>query len=307
MPDPSVAIVILYLDQREALIACLQSCGKIDYDNYEIIVVENGSLSVQDWREAMGSAGPVRVVWSATNIGYARGNNLGIRDAWNRGAAYILLLNDDTVVAPEFLRLLVAAGEQAPDVGALGPAIFHLDDPTKIWFAGAKFDRDECDVRNLNDTEWAAGASRAVRDSDYVTGCCVLMKRGTIDRVGLLDERFFLYWEDTDWGLRVKASGLRNVVVPTARIWHRVSVSSGGVDSPLRVYHKTRSHLFFARRYAPAALPKVHKRFMRDVAWLALKSRTHGRLTVARAIASAVRDFHLRRTGAGPAWLWRKR
>ena len=303
MFEPRVAIVILHFDQREALIACVESCGKIDYDNHEILVVENGSPGGLDWRQATSGAHGVRVLRSATNVGYARGNNLGIREACDRGAAYVLLLNDDTVVGPEFLRLLVEAGERASDVGALGPAIFCLDEPNRLYFAGAEFDRDACEVKSLNYRD----AGQGPQDTDYVTGCCILMKRGAIERVGLLDEQFFLYWEDTDWGLRVKASGLRNVTVPAARIWHRVSMSSGGFSSPLRVYHKTRSHLFFARRHAPLALPRLHRLFARDIAWLLLKSRNHGRLSVARAMMAAARDFHLDRTDPGPLWLWRKR
>lgn len=305
MRNPKVSIVVLHLDQREVLLACLESCGKIDYEGHEVTVVENGPPTEPDWQEA--AARQVRVLRSPRNVGYAGGNNLGIRDACEQGADYVLLLNDDTVVASDFLRILVEAGEREQDVGALGPVIFHLDEPTKIWFAGAEFDRSACEVKSFDDRGWAGGVWPSLRDSDYVTGACVLMNRGTIDRVGLLDERFFLYWEDTDWGLRVKANGLRNVVVPAARVWHRVSASSGGFGSPLRVYHKTRSHLFFARRHAPGALPKLHERFVRDVAWLVVKSTGPDRLKVAWAILAAMRDYHLQRTGAGPAWLWRGR
>ncbi len=302
-PSPSVSIVILHLDQREALIACLASCRAIAYDNYEIIVVENGSPAGAPWRPP-GLAPDVRVIRSPVNLGYARGNNLGIREARRRGAAYVLLLNDDAVVAPEVLDVLIDVAERAQDIGALGPVVVHADEPTRIAFAGARFDDGLGDVRAF---EEAALGPRATLDSDYVTGCCLLMRRVALERVGLLDEGFFLYWEDTDWGLRVKASGLRNVVVAGVRIGHRGSATAGGLGSPLRVYHKTRSHLRFARRHAPGALPRLHRRFARDVAWLALKSTGPGRLRAARAMLAALRDYHVGRTGAGPAWIWRRR
>ena len=95
--------------------------------------------------------------------------------------------------------------------------------------------------------------------------------------------------------------------MPTVRIRHRVAASSGGMGSPLRVYHRSRSHLVFLRLHAPTALGRLHRRLVRDVAWLALRSRDAGRLAAARAILAAVRDFHLGRTGPGPAWLWRRR
>jgi GT2 family glycosyltransferase len=301
-----VAIVILHLDQREALLGCLESCRKLDYDNHEVIVVENGSPPRPSGWDAVAFRGDVKVLRSPVNLGYARGNNLGIRDACQRGAAYVLLLNDDALATPDVVRLLVDVGERAGDVGALGPVIVHADAPTKISFAGALFDARLGDIRSV-EPDPGALKTGGLLDSDYVTGCCLLMKRATIERVGLLDEQFFLYWEDTDWGLRVKASGLRNVVVPAARVGHRLAASAGGMGSPLRVYHKTRSHLQFARRHAPAALPRLHGRFARDVAWLTLKSTGRGRLWAARAILAAARDYHLGRTGSGPAWLWRAR
>jgi len=304
--SPRVAIVVLHFDQREALIACLESCRRIAYRDYEVIVVENGSPAEPSGLLATGFGADVRVLRSPVNLGYAKGNNLGIREACRRGADYVLLLNDDAVVTPEFLGVLVDVGERAEDIGALGPVVVHADDPTRIAFAGARFDGGLGDIRTFED-EARALHDRATLDSDYVTGCCLLMRRAALERVGLLDEGFFLYWEDTDWGLRVKASGLRNVVVCGGRVGHRVSATAGGLGSPLRVYHRTRSHLRFARRHAPDALARLHRRFARDVAWLALKSTGPDRVRAARAILAALRDYHLGRTGAGPAWIWRAR
>ncbi|HEV8643041.1 MAG TPA: glycosyltransferase family 2 protein [Methylomirabilota bacterium] len=297
-------MIILHLDQWPALLACLEACRKLDYDNHELIVVENG-LAASRWREATASPRDVRVVTSAANVGYAAGNNLGIRDASRRGADYVLLLNDDALVVPELLRELVEVGERTADVGSLGPLVVDVDDSTKVWFAGAAFDPAQGDVRSFE--ACAASAAGALIESDYVTGCCLLIKRSALERVGLLDARFFLYWEDTDWGLRARMAGLRNVVVPGIKVRHRVAASSGGIGSPLRVYHRSRSHLVFLRRHAPGALPRLHRRFARDVAWLALKSEGPGRLGAARAILAALRDYHLGRTGAGPAWIWRAR
>jgi len=302
--EPRVAIIVLHLDQREALLDCLEACRKLDYDNYELIVVENGAAATR-WRQAAGDPRDVRVVGSPANVGYAAGNNLGIRDACRRGADYVLLINDDALVVPELLRELVGVGERAADVGGLGPLVVDVDDPTKVWFAGAVFDPVRGDVRSFEPC--APSGAGALIESDYVTGCCLLIKRSALERVGFLDERFFLYWEDTDWGLRARRAGLRNVVVPRIQIRHRVAASSGGMGSPLRVYHRTRSHLVFVQRHAPAALARLHTRFARDVAWLALKSTGPGRLRAASAILAAVRDYHLGRTGAGPAWLWRRR
>lgn len=141
-------------------------------------------------------------------------------------------------------------------------------------------------------------------ESDFITGCALLVKRKVIEKIGFLDERFFLYWEDVDWGLRAKKAGYRNVLVPSAHIWHKISVSTGGPASPLKAYHKTRSHLFFANLYASGALIKLHYGFMRDIAWLLFKSLDEDRFKKAFAYFAAQKDYHYGKTDKGPSWLW---
>jgi GT2 family glycosyltransferase len=141
-------------------------------------------------------------------------------------------------------------------------------------------------------------------ESDWLTGCCLLIKRQAFEKAGLLNERFFLYWEDTDWGLRLHRAGLRTVVVPSAHIWHKISVSTGGTESALKAYHKIRSHLLFAQLHAPHATFALQWRVLRDIAWLAVKSRQPDRAKKARAYAAAIMDYHAGRTDRGPQWLW---
>jgi len=304
----TVSIVILHLNDQPALRACLRSCQQIQYGNHEIVVVENGSHVPLDMGELRAWAGrATTIIKSPTNVGYARGNNLGIRAAMAHGAEYVLLLNDDTEVAPDFLEVLVRTGEASDHVGALGPRIYYFDEPKKIWFTGARFDPHTCQTFELNHDGREQERQSAVLDSDWLTGCCVLVKRQAIEKAGYLDERFFIYWEDMDWGLRMHASGFRNVVVPSAHIWHKVSVTMGGPESPRKVYHKTRSHLLFAKLHAPHALLALQQGFLRDIAWLLFKSSQTNRLQKARAYLSAIKDYHLGRMDRGPEWLWRDR
>lgn len=308
MPDPRVCIIILHLDSRAALLACLKSCRTIQYSNYEIIIVENGSrvsLAPDALRDCAGLA--PSVIRSPVNLGFAGGNNLGIRAALAQGADYVLLLSDDTEVAPEFLDVLVQAGEQDEQIGALGPAIYYYGEPKRIWFAGARFDAQTCQVVASRSGELDEGGPTDPIESDWLTGCCVLMKRRALEKAGPLDERFFLYWEDTDWGLRLRAGGLRNVVVPSARIWHKISLSTGGTDSVLKAYHKTRSHLQFAQLHAPHALFALQWKLLRDMAWLLLKTSRSDRFRKARAHWAAIKDYHQHSTGRGPDWLWQQR
>lgn len=305
MRHPKVSIIILHLDSQVALLACLRSCRAIQYKNCEIIIVENGSRHALDPDTLKEFAGSTPcVIHSPVNLGFAAGNNLGIRAALTRGADYVLLLSDDTEVAPEFLDALVQAGEQDEHIGALGPTIYYFDDPKRIWFAGARFDAQTCQVVASRSGELDDGGPTDPVESDWLTGCCLLMKRHAIEKVGLLDERFFLYWEDTDWGLRLCACGLKSVVVPSAHIWHKISLSAGGTDSVLKAYHKTRSHLQFAQLHAPHALFALQWSLLRDIAWLLLKSSRMDRFRKAWALWAAIKDYHRHSRGRGPDWLW---
>jgi GT2 family glycosyltransferase len=308
MSQDLVSIVILHLDRREELRLCLESLSQLTYTPREVLIVQNGSplpLALEDTQTHDPHVS--QVLHLKDNVGFAVGSNAGIREALARGANYVLLLNDDTVVAPDSVSRLVECAETRPDGGAFGPIILLEGQPSTVWFAGARFDPAGCSLHTPGSGGSPDDLPRTPYPSDYLTGCCLLLTHDALVKVGLFDERFFLYWEDTDWGLRSMASGFTNYVVSSARIWHRVSASSGGMDSPLRAYHRIRSHLLFAWLHTPHALGHLQRRFLRDIAWLGLKSHDRSRWRLARAHLAALRDFRLRRTGRGPTWLWRDR
>ena len=278
------------------------------YPNYEIILVSNGAKSPIHRTALQGITDRIStIINNSENVGYARANNLGITEALKGQADYILLLNDDTVVSPDFLDILVRIGEESADVGMLGPAIFYFDDPENIWFTGAQYDVETCMVSTDGFDRIQQRKDLQLIQSDYITGCALLVKRKVWEKIGLLDERFFLYWEDVDLGIRAKTAGFRIMLVPSARIWHKVSVSSGGPDSPLKAYHKTRSHLQMAKLHTPWALNRLQRIFLRDIAWLLMKSSDRNQIRKARAYVAAIKDYHLGKTGSGPRWLWKHR
>ena len=302
---PKVAIIILHFENVGLLRECLKSCQEIVYPNYEITIVKNGDRSDLSLSAMQEIADRVATIISLPeNVGYARANNHGIQQALSTGANCILLMNDDTVVSPHFLSILVESYEKLSDVAMLGPAIYYFDEPDKIWFAGARFDGQSCSVSTKEFDENRPWENSGSIGSDYITGCAVLVKREIIEKIGPLDERFFLYWEDVDWGLRAAKAGYKNLIIPGARIWHKVSVSAGGPDSPLKSYHKTRSHLIMAKLHAPWSLKKLHYAFLRDVAWLLLKSSDENGMRKTLAYLAAIKDYHLGKTDRGPHWLW---
>jgi GT2 family glycosyltransferase len=279
--------------------------SKIRYTNFDIFVVHNGPKD-SFLRDALRpySQHIKEIIDTGSNAGFAAGNNIGIREALKYQADYILLLNDDTVVAQDFLDTLLEAAETTPGAGILGSKIYYFDEPQKVWFAGARFDYETCMLTTPGSGLLDAGLSSEPLESDYITGCALLIKRQVVERIGLLDERFFLYWEDVDWGLRAKKAGFRNFVMSRSHIWHKISVSMGGMDSPLRAYHKTRGHLSLAKVHTPWALSSLHGGFFRDVVWLLVKSKEKTRIARARAYMAAIIDYHRERTDRGPHWLW---
>jgi GT2 family glycosyltransferase len=277
------------------------------YPNYDIILVSNGAKLPIRRTALQGIADRVSlIINNSENVGYARANNLGITEALKRQADYILLLNDDTVVSPDFLDILVKIGEESADVGMLGPAIFYFNEPDSIWFTGAKVDMQTCQVSTKEFDEIQGSRHPSPIESEYITGCALVVKTEVVKKIGPLNERFFLYWEDVDWGLRAIKAGYHNLIVPSAHIWHKVSVSTGGPDSPLKAYHKTRSHLLMAKLHAPWALTRLQRAFLRDITWLFFKSRDGDRMRKAFAYLAAIKDYHLGKTDRGPHWLWQQ-
>lgn len=300
-----VTIIIIHLKDIECLVDCINSLNKITYQDYDIIIVNNGGRNTV----LLDALDPIsqrvtKVIDTEKNLGFAEGNNIGIRQALQNKAEYVLLLNDDVEVAPDFLSILIDAAEDRPDAGMLGPKIYRFNEPDRIWFAGARFNYNSCKAVTIESNEIDQSEDAIAVESDYITGCALLVKRGTIEKIGTLDERFFLYQEDVDWGLRCSKAGLKNLIIPGSHIWHKISVSSGGIDSLIRVYHKTRSHLYMARLYVPGILCKLQRKFFLDIAWLLFKSSDPDRVKKATAFFVAMVDYHLGKNGRGPRWLW---
>jgi GT2 family glycosyltransferase len=303
---PKVTVVIVHFKGLSNLIDCIVSLNKVSYENFDIQVIQNSAKdAVLSDRLRHADKHICKVIQAGQNLGFAAANNIGIREGADSNSDYVLLLNDDTLVAPDFLTELVEVAEMHEDVAMLGPQICYFDEPQKIWFDGATFEKETCQVvtRGSGQTDRPLNESTLL-ESDYICGCCLLVRTNMLDQIGLLDERFFLYWEDVDWGLRMMKAKRRNAIVPSAYIWHKISASTGGPDSPLKAYHKTRSHLLFSRLHAPGTHARLIEKYGRDILWLLVKSAACHRIVKARAYFAAIVDYYLGRTDRGPGWLW---
>jgi GT2 family glycosyltransferase len=184
------------------------------------------------------------------NRGYAGNNNAGITWALERGAEWVLVLNEDTVLAPDCVARLVEAGESDPRNGMVGPTVLHFDEPTVIQSAGGSLSPLWV-PRHRGQDEADTGQFTAPAPVDWLSGCGILVRRSLIEQVGLLDERFFIYWEEVDWCLRAARAGWRLLHAPQARLWHK-GVQRQYRPAPSVTYYSTRNRLLLlAKHHAP--------------------------------------------------------
>jgi GT2 family glycosyltransferase len=236
-----VAIVLSW-NGREDTLAALESLHGL-----ETVVVDNGSGDGS--AEAVATRYPhVELIRAGVNLGFAGGNNAGIRRALDLGADWVLLVNNDATVEPGIAEALAAAAAARPDAGVLACKVLFADSD-RLWYAGAGF--NPYLGRTRHEGFGRPDAPGELRDTIRATGAGMAVSRAAIERAGLLDEELFLYAEDLDWSLRIAEAGFAVVYVPEARVRHKVSAASGGAGSPTASYYETRNMLAVVERHRP--------------------------------------------------------
>lgn len=251
---PFVSIVLVNWNGKDDTLACLGSLAAADYRAFDVTVVDNASEdgSVDAIREKYPH---VHVIANDTNERFARANNQGIERALAAGADYVLLLNNDTEVAPDFLQIMLATAKADVSIGMVGPKIYFFNEPEKLWYAGGIVDLWRGRIAHVGIHQLDRGQYDDATDTGYITACAVLVTRACLERIGGLDDTYFMYGEDVDWCQRARLAGFRVIYEPRARVWHKVSSSSGGKQvagglTPFKIRHKTRSMFRFFREYA---------------------------------------------------------
>ncbi len=245
--SPDISIVLLNWNGVEDTLACLDSLCSLTYTNYNIIVVDNGSTD-DSVHQIKTNFPNLIVIESGQNLGYAEGNNVGIRYALEHDAEFILLLNNDTIVAPDVLDQLANTALQSPEVGVFGATLFYMDKPDTIWFGGAQWNAKTLKFDYpYQDQDKALPANQST-ETDYACGAALFFRAEVARSIGLLDARFFLVWEESDWCLRATRAGYGCKQVPTAYVWHKVGASFAGESSPLRQYFSYRNRLLWAEK-----------------------------------------------------------
>jgi GT2 family glycosyltransferase len=251
-----VVAVVLNWNGGDETLACLRSLRDARGVRPSALLADNGSGDGSVERALAEDPG-LHVLRLGANLGYAAGNNRALRHAFTElGADWVCLLNSDVVVGPDtfgqLLAGIAAAQEDDPrPVGAAGPCLLYRDRPEVVWACGGLIGP------RLNVTQLAGHGGRArdgePHDVDYVPGACLLVSRQACEAAGVLDEEFFCYLEDADWGVRMRRAGLRALVVPRARAWHALSASTGGGYSAGRKYMTAVNSVRFLRRHGTPA------------------------------------------------------
>lgn len=279
---PAVAIVVLTWENYEETADCLDSLRSVNYDNYRVIVVDNGSEdgSIDRLRREYGWC---EFLINDDNLGFARGNNVGISHALDTGTDYVLLLNDDTVVQSGFLNPLVDTMKRYDRVAAVG-GVNLLPGSGRIHNAGYVFH------------PWLAAKGELLREPvsddpypvDFIQSCLILLNPAFLEEIGLLNERYFIGMDDVDLAWKAWARGWKVLVTPDSRITHRVGETAS--KSPFSIYHKTRNKLQFAEenlspaRRLPLYLSLLAYRVLQSIRWTVSGDRQAVRATVLGAL-----------------------
>lgn len=236
-----IAIIIITYNGLNDTLECIESINKsLGNINYQIIVVDNNS-KINEASIVKDRYPEIHTIRSKINGGFSYGNNLGIKYAIENDFEYCMLLNNDTLIDKKMIQLLLS---QADGNTIVVPTMFYADNPTTIWYAGGYIDKWTGNAKHKRMDLTICVDSLQEEECSFATGCCVLVSCNIFKKIGLLDEKLFMYCEDTEFCIRALNNGVSIRYIPKAKLWHKVSKSTGGSNSPFSVYYMTRNRLF---------------------------------------------------------------
>lgn len=298
-----LAISVLYFKEQTATIECLLSIQNLKKESIDVsvVLVDNNPEARFDADISVFEDLKIELIKNEKNLGFAGGHNVGISYALRHRASHVLLLNNDTTLDANLLAELIKISDFDTHIGIAVPKIyfspgseFHKDRYEKkdlgriIWYAGGMMDWKNVIGHHRGVDEVDNGQYDTIVDTDFATGACMLVKKEVFEKVGKFDERYFLYYEDSDFSMKVRKAGFKIEYVPTAFMWHKNAGSAGGSGSELQDYYITRNRLLFGTTYAPL---KSRAALLRESLRLLVKGRKWQRRGVV--------DFYLRRFGRG--------
>jgi GT2 family glycosyltransferase len=246
---PRIYTIVLNYMRSDDTVRCIASLRRSTYRNQFLVVVDNGSDPAAR-AELKAGIGTTPLLQSEENLGFAGGNNLGLRHALERNADYVWILNPDTVVEPDSLERLARTMSRFPEAGIVGSRLVRGDDGSTLLFNGGRIDWNQGGKPVLPDMGKPEEEVKAtnVMPIDYATGASMLVRRQLLDEIGLLPERYFLYFEETDFNVRARRAGWKVLLEPRSRVLH-FRRSWGSVPAPYYVYYFVRNRILFGRTF----------------------------------------------------------
>ena len=313
-----VIILLLNFNGYPDTLECLKSLEKVTYLNFQTIVIDNGSNndSVSKIREKYPD---IPILETGKNHGFAGGNNFGIEWALSHKADWVLLLNNDTIVSPNFLDAFMDAAKEQPSAGVLGAKILKYSTPEVIDHLGGNWSPSNGEFFSPHSNEHDHPYLE-MEIADYVCGACMLIRRDVIEKTGLLEPKFFLFWEETDYCYRAKKEGFEIWTAPKATIWHKVSSSFSG-GKPHMHYFWWRSRLLWIQRncspnekkalYRKILIPEMWKMFRHMIIksfvnTFSKKKERKEKIRRYKAGCAGIIDFMRGKFGNCPNWILKK-
>lgn len=294
-----IAVVVLNFNGIQDTLQCIYRVmqQKLAGFSIEIIIVDNASIdgSVEKIKQKFPH---IHLLLNSENLGFAEGNNIGIKYALKKDVDFILILNNDTVLEESMILRCVEAAASEPKGGIFGPKIYFTkgkethkskyqksDLGNVIWYAGGKIDWDHVSASHRGVDEVDKGQYNEKIKTTFVSGCAMFVRRSVFEKVGLFDKKYFMYFEDVDLCIRARKKGFEALYIPSAVLWHKNAGSSGGTGSELQVYYQTRNRLLLGMRYAPV---KTKLALYREALVMLMK----GTAVQKQAVGDHLRNFY---------------
>lgn len=302
---PKISLIILAYNGIDLTLDVLDCISKLDIQNFDIetVVVDNASKddTVKRLEDYKLPNMKFKLIKNSENLGFAEGNNVGIRDSIKRGVDYVVLLNNDIIFPKNFVSELIKTAKNDSKIGIVSPKMyfakgfeFHKDRYKEnelgkvLWYAGGIIDKGNVYSEHRGVDEVDKGQYDIEEETDFANGAAVLIRVELINEIGYLDKSLFLYWEDADLSQRAKEKGWKVMYTPNTYIWHKVSVAAGGPGGETNDYFLSRNRLVFGFRYSSL---RTKFALIRDSIRLLFVGRIWQR--------KGVVDFYLGRLGKG--------
>ena len=286
--NPKVSIIVINWNGKEDTAKCLDSLRQLNYPDFDVIVVDNASSdsSVEYLKKEHPD---VTYIENDFNSGWTGGNNIGAKHAIAGGAEYILTLNNDVILDKDLLKQLVDIAESDRSIGFVGPKIYYYDKPTIIYSAGLHINYNCLFPFGVRKGKTDKGQFSKIEEVNWIDDIVLLIRRDVIEKIGLYDEDYFMYVEETDLCYRAQKAGFKIIFNPKAIAWHRGAASSGSGFNPFVAYYKIRNRILFVRKNLPAYwLIGISLHILLFVLFQTIKSLLTGRLEVISAMTRGI-------------------